>query len=329
MHSVKRVRQSKEAIEARKAREQAKIKEFLALNEDILSRKKNKDWSKEALDLTTRMLQINPEFYTMWNYRRNILLNGIFANRTPQEINELLSDDLSLTTVALKVHPKVYWIWNHRRWCLEHVPDGPGTDTEGDPRGWRKSYWDKEMFVVEKMLDADPRNFQAWNYRRYVLASMPVPRSETSELAYTTKKIESNFSNFSAWHQRSKTLTSLWDSGRLDPVKSKEDEFELVRNAMFTDPDDQSVWLYHRWLIGSGDDKMLLENEIAVIQELLDEQPDSKWCLESIVHYKRLLVSKHGATTDTARLTRDCHSLLEQLIKLDPARRNRYREIGA
>ncbi len=120
------------------------------------------------------MLQINPEFYTVWNYRRAILLNGIFtgrcdawrsyqyrgsiAARTPQEINEFLSDDLSLTTVALKVHPKVYWIWNHRRWCLEHVPDGPGTDTEGDPEGWRKSYWDKEMFVVEKMLDADPRN---------------------------------------------------------------------------------------------------------------------------------------------------------------------------
>ncbi|SJL04515.1 uncharacterized protein ARMOST_07882 [Armillaria ostoyae] len=321
----------KEAVEARKAREQAKIKEYLALNEDILTRKKNKDWSKEALDLTTRMLQINPEFYTVWNYRRAILLNGIFAGRTPQEINEFLSDDLSLTTVALKVHPKVYWIWNHRRWCLEHVPNGPGTDTEGDPEGWKKSYWDKEMFVVEKMLDADPRNckflfplytflflippplVQAWNYRRYVLAGMPVPRSETSELAYTTKKIESNFSNFSAWHQRSKTLTSLWDSGRLDPVKSKEDEFELVRNAMFTDPDDQSVWLYHRWLIGSGDDKTLLENEIAVIQELLDEQPDSKWCMESIVHYKRLLASKHGASTDTGRLTRDYATGIERL----------------
>jgi len=29
-------------------------------------------------------------------------------------------------------------------------------------------------------------------------------------------------------------------------------EFDLVRNAMYTDPDDQSVWLYHRWLIGTG-----------------------------------------------------------------------------
>lgn len=82
------------------------------------------------------------------------------------------------------------------------------------------------------------------------------------------KKIESNFSNFSAWHQRSKVYTSLWHQGKLDPIKSKEKgerplrlhvrsltllpEFELVRNAMYTDPDDQSIWMYHRWLVGLG-----------------------------------------------------------------------------
>jgi len=143
-------------------------------------------------------------------------------------------------------------VWNHRQWCLENVPDGPGEEV-ADRYGWKKAKWDRELFVVEKMLDADARNFLAWNYRRYVLASMPVPRTEISELAYTTRKIEANFSNFSAWHQRSKVYTSLWDSGKLDAVKCQEEEFELVRNAMYTDPSDQSVWMYHRWLIGSGE----------------------------------------------------------------------------
>ncbi|KAJ7090253.1 rab-protein geranylgeranyltransferase [Mycena belliarum] len=326
MHGVRRVRQTAEALAAKKLREQSKITEYLALNEEVLSKKASDDWSREAYDLTTRVLQINPEFYTVWNYRRNILLHGIFPKCSPTEINDLLTEELSMTTAALKMHPKVYWIWNHRRWCLENVPDGPGTDTEGDINGWRKSYWDKELFVDEKMLDADARNFHAWSYRRYILAGMPVAKPETAELAYTTRKIESNFSNFSAWHQRTKILSSLWGSGRLDYSKSKEEEFELVRNAMYTDPNDQSVWMYHRWLIGDGEDKEVLDREIIVIQELLDEQPDSKWCMESLVHYKRLLLQRHSSLVD-AEVANDCRRLLDELRGLDPARRRRYEDI--
>jgi geranylgeranyl transferase type-2 subunit alpha len=61
-----------------------------------------------------------------------------------------------MTMTALKAHPKVYWIWNHRRWCLENIPDL----SESDPNDntWKKEAWDRELFVVEKMLDSDPRN---------------------------------------------------------------------------------------------------------------------------------------------------------------------------
>ena len=62
----------------------------------------------------------------------------------------------------------------------------------------------------------------AWNYRRYVLGSMPNKLPETAELDYTTKKIEANFSNFSAWHQRSKVYTSLWRQGLLNEQECKE-----------------------------------------------------------------------------------------------------------
>lgn len=68
----------------------------------------------------------------------------------------------------------------------------------------------------------------AWDYRRYVLASMPIPRPETSELVYTTRKIESNFSNFSAWHQRSKVYTRLWENGTLEASKCKEEGTTLL-----------------------------------------------------------------------------------------------------
>lgn len=100
-HNVKRVRYSSEAVAAKKEREKARLKEFQTLTGEVLPRvrsdragpsaqglytrppaqKQSRDYSKEAFDLTTRLLQANPEFYTIWNYRRNILVNGIFPSR--------------------------------------------------------------------------------------------------------------------------------------------------------------------------------------------------------------------------------------------------------
>lgn len=42
-------------------------------------------------------------------------------------------------------------------WCLENVPEGPG-DEQPENYGWKKANWDREMYVIEKMLDVDPRN---------------------------------------------------------------------------------------------------------------------------------------------------------------------------
>ena len=82
-----------------------------------------------------------------------------WLHSTPDQINDLLANELALTTVALKDHPKVYWLWNHRRWCLQNIPDGPLVD--GQPsRKWMTTSWDKELAVVENMLNTDPRNCQ-------------------------------------------------------------------------------------------------------------------------------------------------------------------------
>lgn len=126
-----------------------------------------------------------------------------------------------------------------------------------------------------------------WNYRRYILLQLAVPKDfklppgvapfpqslhESQELSpllkqhqlslahreikYTLSKIESNFSNFSAWHQRSLILPGIWAAEEMDEEarrKARDEEFELVRQAMFVDPDDQSVWTYHQWLVDLGE----------------------------------------------------------------------------
>jgi geranylgeranyl transferase type-2 subunit alpha len=112
-----------------------------------------------------------------------------------------------------------------------------------------------------------------WHYRRFIAEHGKVAVS--SELAYTRVKIDQNFSNYSAWHQRSlllaaslntaddvvntlssgTTMTKTNESQRHEKPESLivvvvVVEFELLQKAYYTEPNDQSTWVYHRWLVG-------------------------------------------------------------------------------
>ncbi|KAJ9108904.1 hypothetical protein QFC21_000225 [Naganishia friedmannii] len=301
MHGVKRTKLSKEDEDRKKKEDAEQIASYKTMVDECLNRKDNRDYSEDAFHLTNGILDFNPEFYTIWNYRRLIMLEGLFSNAAPEERYSRLTSELRLTTSYLKIHPKVYWIWTHRKWCLEHIPDGPGRisssapvdeaqnvkgangtvadqverpvhpsesveestkpaqtdetpkereeEEENDVEGWKKEAWGRELMLVEKMLEADSRNFHAWDYRRYVLSSLPrtfqPAKTPQTEVRYTTKKIESNFSNFSAWHQRTKELAKIWDSMRtqhgvedggaeteIQKMRQKESEKSTARQNM-------------------------------------------------------------------------------------------------
>lgn len=46
----------------------------------LVMQKKAKEYNIAALDKTTKLLDLNPEFYTIWNYRRSILVDGLFPD---------------------------------------------------------------------------------------------------------------------------------------------------------------------------------------------------------------------------------------------------------
>ncbi|PRQ74295.1 hypothetical protein AAT19DRAFT_14648 [Rhodotorula toruloides] len=296
----------------------------------------SKEYTQEALDLTTRLLSLNPEFQTGWGIRRRILLSGLLKDADAETRQRILEGDLHLTMASLQQNPKVYCVWEHRKWVLE-------TMTDAD--------WGWEIKMVEMYLEKDARNFHSWDYRRYLISSIlalpsdpspsrskPLPRPTTeSELAFTTRKISANFSNFSAWHYRTKLLAKLWDEKGWRPdakerLERVDQEFELVKQAIWSDPNDQSAWLYHRWLVGEGTIP-IVRREIEGIDELLEEEPDSRWCLDSLVYYKRLLVRLLEAQGDATRHEREelnlaCVEMLDKLKEVDPMRRARYQDLS-
>ena len=187
-----------------------------------------------------------------------------------------------------------------------------------------------------------------------------------------------NFSNYSAWHRRSCLLPSLASASAQSkagpagapselppspPVAVLDAEYNLVKQALFTEPDDQSGWLYHRWLLGQtssacgaagpastssasvapagpgarsrAETVPVLRREAAMCRELLALEPGSKWALLTLARLLMALVAA-GASSELqlggagepaagrGALLDDVRGIYRRLAGVDPLRRGYY-----
>ena len=208
----------------------------------ILLLKRENSRSVEALKLTSDILNINPELSTVWNYRRQILSK------------EALKDELLFLEKVLAESLKSYCVWFHRRWCFDSLADN-GVELT--------ALIQSELELCERLFTFDARNFHCWGYRYHVTRRLSSHERQRVDLALSTKLIMSDFSNYSAWHLR----TTI-------DIDDIEKEVSLLRDAIFTEPSDQSVWQYREWFLkkhGISDD--------STIDELLSIEPECKYAL--------------------------------------------------
>lgn len=305
------------------------------------------------LGLVTKLLNLNPEYYTIWNHRRRVLdaffAGGVEKQAFTNNSEDLLNNDLQLTFVLLRQFPKCYWIWNHRNWLLRTAEMRASTQAGRD-------LWTGELQLVNKMLHADNRNFHAWSYRRFVVAQLErlAPQAgnaasqnnTVSEFEYTTKMIKSNLSNFSAWHHRSKLIPRLLaeqDASKKARKDLFESELALICEAINTDPFDQSIWFYHQYLMSTlspkcpsrdliildltnADRQQYYENEMRYIREILEDEEDCKWVYEGLLHLACASLEVDGGTKSFT--TNEMRSWLGQLKRLDPLRQGRWEDLG-
>ncbi|PKA63986.1 Protein farnesyltransferase/geranylgeranyltransferase type-1 subunit alpha [Apostasia shenzhenica] len=193
-------------------------------------------YADDAISASSKLLEINPEIYTAWNYRKRAFEQRLQESTDQELIKSLVEAELRVVEAALRRNPKSYGAWYHRKWVLN--------------RGVVEVDFDREFRLIDQLLKADPRNFHGWNYRRFVAKLKVVP--EVEELKFTMDMIDTNFSNYSAWHNRSALLSCMLSTKVLgfdERAKILAEEYELVRQALFTDPSDQSGWFYHLWLL--------------------------------------------------------------------------------
>ena len=204
----------------------------------------------------------------------------------------------------------------------------------------------------------------------------------TTEWNFTTSKIQDNFSNGSAFHYRSKLLplvleTRLSSSTSDDDCSSSNDnispsdryiamlslardEWEsILLNAVFTEPDDQTPWWYHRFLLSWAQPLAELEDGDELVEEyvgLLFEMADSLRDLLEIEKESEMMSSSEKKKKDESKgvkckwayiglhlcldkvlpwidkeeageLREEANACLAQLISIDESRKERYLQL--
>ncbi|KAL4145767.1 hypothetical protein PRNP1_011643 [Phytophthora ramorum] len=315
MHGrVKSVEREKEQqkTDAQRQEELAKVRMYHEVAGKVLAMKRQQLHEPSALPLTSHLLLLNPEFHVVWSYRRQVI--DALAKRAQDpaaERHEMAKTELKLTLDALQRNPKSYSAWFQRRWIV----DQGLADLK------------KEIGLCDRLLELDERNFHCWNYRRHVCKLAGV--AEEDQLAFTTQKIEQNFSNYSALHHRSITLPEPLTADVLF------DEIGLVQQAVFTEPDDQSAWFYYRWLLTSmvelvessaGDAVGFLKSQVQWLGELLEMETEAKWVVVTVAD----LHSRLGAITEVhgwEESKKQSVELYERAIALDPDHRRYYEDM--
>lgn len=109
-----------------------------------MKKKQEKDFSDESLKFTEELLKVNVDCYTMWNYRREILLQKFTASQD-EEI-QLLKKELTFIEQSIMKNAKSYWCWNQREWVTSRL------------HSYHICDWQRELELCSKFLKYDARN---------------------------------------------------------------------------------------------------------------------------------------------------------------------------
>ncbi|KAL7794260.1 hypothetical protein V8C37DRAFT_401559 [Trichoderma ceciliae] len=337
-----------------------KIKKYRHLENQIRTQAASGTYSLDLFELTTKLLRLNPEYYTIWNVRRRCLISCLLSaaadqpgadaqDQTPDTKNQesdsdVLQSEIAFTMPLLMEFPKCYWIWNFRQWLLSQA-------ILRLPLLAARKIWETELGLVSRMINKDQRNYHAWGYRRLVVAQL-----ESSELngksmaedefAYTTKMIRQSLSNFSAWHNRSQLIPKVLAQRGADGEARAAflvEELNLVRDGLNVGPEDQSLWYYHQFLVsqivqgGNGqsiapalttaEKVAYLKHEIDEVKDLLDDYANIKWIYEALSEYALALERLERSTGSNRNEASDLQTWLTKLRALDPMRTGRWNDV--
>jgi geranylgeranyl transferase type-2 subunit alpha len=95
-----------------------KLEKIVIINQTLLNKRGLKDYSEQTLAQTEKFSYLSPDFYTLWNYRREIITHLFEGLDTKQRL-DMIKAELELLMKNIGRSPKSYTLWYHRQWTIE------------------------------------------------------------------------------------------------------------------------------------------------------------------------------------------------------------------
>lgn len=199
-------------------------KQLMGLARSMLS---NNELSVRAFRLTSKIIDLVPAFYTIWNYRFNIL-SYLINHKQIADSDAFIIKELDWLDQITLNNPKNYQIWSYRQSILTKL-------MRGQPS---LKY---ELPIIEMMLNDDTKNYHVWSYRKWVVKLVA---DYTNELTFVNNLIDRDVYNNSAWNHRMFYLKQIHP----DPLFLMQ-ELEYVKTKISLAPQNVSSWNYLRGLL--------------------------------------------------------------------------------
>lgn len=157
--------------------QQQEEKNFFRLLQELTSRKKAKDYSVDALHVIAEVINLVPESYTAYNYRREVIVK--LMDVSSSDAQKLLLAELKFNNTILEKDYKCYAAFAHRHWIYEQFLQLASKEGNRSPNEAEQTALISivplvhrlikgELSQCDKLLKVDERNFHVWNHRRWV-----------------------------------------------------------------------------------------------------------------------------------------------------------------
>jgi geranylgeranyl transferase type-2 subunit alpha len=92
---------------------ETQLHKIKTIQKDILDKKGSKRYEEENLDYLLKVAVLMPDFYTLWNYRKDIILD-MKTKKTNEEFMNFIKIEILKISKLQKDSPKSYVMWYHR-----------------------------------------------------------------------------------------------------------------------------------------------------------------------------------------------------------------------